>query len=388
MASKISKTLLILILITVLIVASVAAFYAGFRYVRAQNENFRYMDSLAEASGGNLVNEDTPGAIEIFIPRSSNMDDITNLLAAEGFIDNKLIFKVMSKFNGFDGNYQAGTHYLLADMTYDEIMFALTRQPKPLRITFLEGDTYLQMKERMLDAGLNIDVDRLDDLVRHPNAFLDYNFVRQIEAKADREWTLQGYLWPDTYLFDPNLDEESIIRMFLNNTQQKLNQGGYATRAASMGMTLDQVMTLASVVQKEGNIEEMSMIGRVFLNRYGMGMPLEACSTINYLRGEEGLEPIPWALYSDLVKYANNPFNTYSFQGLPPGPINNPGTLSVEGILWPANEENWQGANEYLYFCATGEGDNVFARTLAEHEANVEYYSSRWYEEAGLETPQ
>lgn len=387
MLSKISKTLIIILIVVLLVAAGILSFMAGYRYVNQQHDSFRQMDALAESNGGNLVTEETPGAVSIFIPRSSDIDDITKILEEAGFIDNAFIFKFMSKFNGFNGNYQAGTHYLLPDMSYDEIMYVLTRQPKPLRITFIEGDSYREMQAKMIEAGLNIDVKRMDDLVRHPNAFLNYSFVRQIEARSDREWTLQGYLWPDTYLFDPNLDEESILRMFLDNTENKLQQGGYQERAKSLGMTLDQVMTLASIVQKEGNVEEMSMIGRVFLNRLSLDMPLESCATINYLRGEEGKDPIPWATHADLQKYSLNAYNTYAKAGLPPGPINNPGTLSVEGILWPANEDSWPGASQYLYFCATGEGDNVFARTLAEHEANVEYYSNRWYEEAGLPVP-
>lgn len=379
MTSKFSKVLLAIIFIAALLLFTLAAFFFGYRYVRSQDEIFNRMNALSEEYGGNLINEDTPGAVSIFIPRSSDMDDISLILKEQGFIGNTLLFKLISKFNGFDGRYQAGTHYLMHGMSYDEIMFTLTRQPKPLSITFVEGESYLEMRQKMLDSGLNIDVNRLDNLVRHPNAFLDYEFVRNIANDDSREWLLQGYLWPDTYWFDPNLDEESIIRMFLDNTERKLDEGAYADKAKSMGMTIDEVMNMASIVQKEGNIEEMSKIGRVFLNRYSIGMPMESCATINYLRMDEGLEPLPWALHSDLEKYATNPYNTYAFPGLPPGPINNPGTLAIEGVLWPANEDSWAGASQYLYFCATGEGHNVFATSLEEHQANVNYYSSQWY---------
>ncbi len=379
MTSKFSKVLLAIIFIAALLLFTLAAFFFGYRYVRSQDEIFNRMNALSEEYGGNLINEDTPGAVSIFIPRSSDMDDISLILKEQGFIGNTLLFKLISKFNGFDGRYQAGTHYLMHGMSYDEIMYTLTRQPKPLSITFVEGESYLEMRQKMLDSGLNIDVNRLDNLVRHPNAFLDYEFVRNIANDDSREWLLQGYLWPDTYWFDPNLDEESIIRMFLDNTERKLDEGAYADKAKSMGMTIDEVMNMASIVQKEGNIEEMSKIGRVFLNRYSIGMPMESCATINYLRMDEGLEPLPWALHSDLEKYAKNAYNTYAFPGLPPGPINNPGTLAIEGVLWPANEDSWAGASQYLYFCATGEGHNVFATSLEEHQANVNYYSSQWY---------
>ena len=131
-----------------------------------------------------------------------------------------MLFLIISKFNGFDGSYRAGTHYLLPNMSYDEIMFLLTHEPKPVTITFPEGLTYQQMKEKMIEAGLNFDEKRLDAMVRRPNALIDYDFVRQIQMNEDREWLLQGYLWPDTYYFDPNADEEDILRIFLNNTEQ------------------------------------------------------------------------------------------------------------------------------------------------------------------------
>lgn len=379
MLRRFSNVLMLLLVLALVVIAAVGAFFYGYHYVVGENNSFSRMDSLTEQSGGNLADEATPGAIAVYIPRSADMDDITGILKNQGLISNRFLFKLVSKFNGFDGNYQAGTHYLLPGMSYDEIMYILTRQPKALKITFVEGETYLEMRQKMVAAGLNIDTNVMDDLVRHPNAFLDYDFVRQLSADPNREWLLQGYLWPDTYWFDPNMDEESILRMFLDNTENKLKEGGYAAKAAQMDLNLDQVMTIASILQKEGNISEMSKIGKVFLNRFALEMPMESCATINYLRGELGEEPIPWATDADLRRFATNPYNTYAFSGLPPGPINDPGTLAIEGILWPANEDSWPGANSYLYFCATGKGDNVFATTLEQHEANVAFYSNAWY---------
>lgn len=379
MASSLSKLLVAIIIIGLIVLLSVGAFFWGYRYVRQQDERMRALNEGA-AAGGVLADEHTPGAVAVFIPRSADMEQIANILKDKGLVNNTLSFRLFSKFNGFDGHYQAGTHYLLPGMNFDEMMFTLTKQPEPLKITFTEGETYQEMKAKMIEAGLNIDEKRMDDLIRHPNDFLDYQFVRSLSSRPDREWLLQGYLWPDTYWFDPNQDELSIIRMLLDNTENKLEESNYLERAKAMNMSLDEVMTIASIVQKEGNIQEMSKIGRVFLNRMQAGMPLESCATINYLRAELGEKPIPWATHKDLQRFAANPYNTYTFPGLPPGPINNPGTLAIEGILWPATEQSWAGANSYLYFCATGEGDNKFATTLEEHEANVAYYSKQWEE--------
>lgn len=377
MQRKLIKISVATLIVFLLVLVGIKAFWGGYAYVLRQDERLMALKK-AEADGQGLITEDTPGAISVFIPRSANMEDISQILKENGLISNPFLFKVVSKFNGYNGNYQAGTHYLLPGMNYDELMYTLTRRPEPVKITFLEGETYQEMKQKMLDSGLNIDVRRLDELVRHPNEFLNYSFVRELSSNPDREWLLQGYLWPDTYWIDPTFDEVSILRMFLDNTEKKLEENDYRQRAASMNMTLDQVMTIASIVQKEGNISEMSKIGRVFLNRFSQEMPMESCATINYLRGELGESPIPWASAEDLVRFAQNPYNTYSHKGLPPGPINNPGTIAIEGILWPATEDTWAGANSYLFFCATGEGDNVFATTLEQHEANVEYYRKAW----------
>ena len=137
---------------------------------------------------------------------------------------------------------------------------------------------------------------------------------------------------------------------------------------------------LASIVQAEGSWSDISKIGKVFLNRLNLDMPLESCATINFLRLENGEEPNLWVRQADLQRFASSPYNTYRVDGLPPGPINNPGTVAIEGVLWPASQSSWKDANEYLYFCARGDGTNEFAKTLEEHEANVAKYQSAWEE--------
>ena len=323
-ARGLSKALLAIVIIFILILIAYMGFNMGFNFVSSQNARFVMLEDEFNIEGASPVNKDTPGAIQVLIPRDASTDEIAEALQRKNLVSNKMLFLIISKFNGFDGSYRAGTHYLLPNMSYDEIMFLLTHEPKPVTITFPEGLTYQQMKEKMIEAGLNFDEKRLDAMVRRPNALIDYDFVRQIQMNEDREWLLQGYLWPDTYYFDPNADEEDILRIFLNNTEQKLKEYPYAERAADMGLTLDQVVTLASVVQAEGPDSEMSKIGRVFLNRLDYDMPLESCATVNYLRSEDNLEPLLWLSNNDVARYADNGFNTYTHAGLPAGPINSP----------------------------------------------------------------
>ncbi|MCK9350331.1 MAG: endolytic transglycosylase MltG [Clostridiales bacterium] len=377
MPRRIAKPLIILIVIVLLVGTVLVGFGLGYRYVRDQDKRIAYLKDQFDARGFSPFDENTPGAVEIYIKQQSKTKDIATMLKDRGLIGSVFAFELLSKFNGFDGQYQYGTHYLLEGMSYDEIMVILTNQPQPVSIVFIEGMTYQQMKQKMLDAGMRFNPDLLDAMVRQPGLFADYSFVPQIESNPGREWMLQGYLFPDTYLFDVNATEQEILRIILNNTERHLSVGGYYERAEKLGMTMDQVLTLASIVQQEGPIIEMPMIAKVFMNRIEREMPLQSCATVNYLRSEEGREPQLWILNSDIERYKDSGYNTYRHGGLPPGPINSPGTVAIEGVLWPATERTWSGANAFLYFCAKGDGTNDFSKTLEEHDAKVARYSSR-----------
>ncbi|MDI9489893.1 MAG: endolytic transglycosylase MltG [Clostridiaceae bacterium] len=377
MSSKVTKTIVIFACIILCALVAFIGFLNGFDYVKAQDHRLTTLQERFEDKGTSPITEYTPGAVEVAIPRAATSDDIANILKNKKLIESTFSFKMLSKFNGFDGRYQAGTHYLTPEMSYDEIMYLLTHTPEAIVITIPEGYTYKQLQQRLIDSGLNIDIEYMDELVKRPNMFIDYSFVQDIEVHEQRTWLLQGYLWPDTYRFDPSMDEMDILRMFLNNTQQKLTTGNYAEKAAEMGLTMDQVITLASIVQTEGHTAEMYKIGRVFLNRLNSDIGLESCATINYLRLENNEEPVFWVQQSDLDRFQYNPYNTYAYDGLPPGPINNPGLAAIEGVLWPASERTWPGAFEYLYFCADGKGNNVFAKTYEEQLENIEFYRAR-----------
>lgn len=367
----------ILALIVALVALAVFGYYTGYNYVTAQNARLNNLALLIDREGKSPINEDTKDAVEIYIPRNADMDEITKILADNNLIKNSFAFKMLSKINGFDGNYHSGTYYLLKEMSYDEMMLVLTSKPDPVLVTFPEGLSYQEVKERMRKAGMRFDENILDEMMRRPNLFVDYDFIQEIEYHPQREWMMQGYLWPDTYQFDINESEENILRRFFDNTERKLKNGNYYQRAEKIGIKLDQAIILASLVQKEGPMAEMPKIGRVFLNRLQLGMPLQSCATINYLRLSEGLKPVLWVKNEDLIRYRDNPYNTYNISALPPGAINSPGTVALEGVLWPASERSWEGASSYLYFVAKGDGSNDFSKTLEEHQAKVEQYKDQ-----------
>ena len=371
-ARKITCTLAAVACLFFLIGCTVAGFYFGLTYVLSQDARFR---KLAEQYDSGSQNGSTPAAagqeapemVELIIPRAADTRQIAELLRQKEIIGNTFAFILLSKFNGFDGSYLAGTHFVSAQMSYDEIMFVLSRKPQTVRVTFPEGLTYSDVKKRLRTAGVNFDERVLDSLVCNPQNFLDYDFVTRIPKIEGREWLLQGYLFPDTYEFDMNADEETIIRTFLNNAENKL-LAEYEARAALLGMSLDQVITLASMIQNEcSRTEEMRTVSGVFHNKLNQDNGfLRSCATINYLRKEAGQQTALW-LADEQIDEFDSPYNTYRYQGLPPGPICSPGEDAIRAALWPEK-------HAYLYFCAAGDGTNIFARTLAEQENNIRKY--------------
>ena len=376
LARRVKRTFLIVVTTFILLVIAAIGFYFGMTYVISQNARFDQLDAeflKPEKENKYKIDAETPGAIEIYIPRAADTKEIADILQSAKVIENPMVFTVLSKFNGFDGSYLAGTHYVTDKMSYDEIMYILTQKPNAVRVTFPEGLSYIEVKQKLKDAGVNFDEQVLDSMMRNPQLFVDYPFVAAIKDKPGRKWLLQGYLYPDTYEFDMNTDEEAIIRTFLNNFQAKLSDK-YLKRAKELGITLDEALALASIIQIECALnEEMQTVSGVFWNRLRQDIPLGTDATINYLRKEAGLDTKLW-LSTDEINFFDSPYNLYNNLGLPPGPICSPGDLAIKAALYPLK-------HNYLYFVATGDGHNVFATTLEQHNANVEKYFAQYKEQ-------
>ncbi len=342
-------------------------FTLGFKYVLSQNQRFSSFSTKTQK-----ITVDTPGAVMIVIKQGSDTSDIAKVLADKNVIANKLAFNFMSKINGFDGQYKAGTHFVKKDMSYDEIMYMLSLKPQTVKVTFQEGLTYKEVKEKLVKAGVLFDETILDNMVNNPALFLEYNFVTQIPKTEGREWLLQGYLFPDTYEFDMNTNEESIIRTFLDNTKRRLIPEIYA-RAKTMKLTMDQVITLASVVEMEsGRLEQLDLIAGVFHNRLNAknnstGNRLESDATINYIKKELGLKTS--IIVSSTDQSLDNQYNTYKYKGIPIGPICSPGMDAIRATLWPSKEKNF-----YFVSRNDGTGMSEFATTQQQHFNNVIKY--------------
>ncbi len=370
---KLRIALRVLIVLVLLFAFAVAGVIFGYNYVISQEERF---DALQEQidNGTLVIDKNTEGAVVLVVEMGDSTGDIADKLLEMGLINNTFVFSLMSKVNGFDGAYVAGTHYLIPGLSYDEIMYFLTLEPSQVTVTIPEGTTYVELKAILHDAGLNFDDAEFDECMNSPDLFVDYDFISSIEIDPDRDYILAGYLYPDTYKFDVNASPETIIRKFLNNMENKLYDEYYA-RAEQIGMSMDEVITLASIIQQEsGKVSDMMYISAVFHNRLDSDDEsmrfLGSSATINYLVELQG--GTPSLLHTEAETSIDSPYNTYTNPGLPPGPICMPGLDAISAALYP--EPNCG----YMYFCATGDGGTAFAVTLSEHEQNVATYSANW----------
>lgn len=373
LSKKIWVALRILVILLLLFGFAVLGVFGGFNYVLSQDSRF---DTLKKglAEGKYKVKADTPGAVTLVIETGDSTSDIADKLYEQGLIGNKLVFSLMSKINGFDGAYVAGTHYLLKSYSYDELMFFLTLESATVAVTIPEGTTYVQLKKLLHKAGLTFDDDEFDKCMNSPDMFVDYDFISKIEINEDRDYILAGYLYPDTYMFDVNSKPETIIRKFLNNMRGKLYQE-YYTRAKALNMSMDQVITLASIIQMEtGKPLDMMYVSAVFHNRLKSKdkslRKFGSSATINYLVEKQGGKTS--LLHSDAELAIDSPYNTYTHEGLTPGPICMPGLDAISAALYP------EPGCGYLYFCATGDGGTAFATTLKQHNKNIAKYKDNW----------
>lgn len=371
LSKKLKIVINILVVLLLLVAFAIMGVYVGYNYVLSQEERFTALEAGIE-DGSFKVDMNTEGAIPFVINTGDMTSDIADQLFELGLIDNTFMFSLLSKVNGFDGAYQAGTHYLLAGLDYDEIMFLLTQKSESVMVTFPEGLTYEEIKTRLHEAGLTFSDAEMDECMDSPNLFTDYRFVSQIALTEGRDHVLSGYLFPDTYEFDVNASARTIISTMLNNTENKLYDE-YYERAAALGMSMDQVMTLASIIQAESsNITDMMYISSVFRNRMNSDDEslhyLSSDATINFIRRMNGLDPTLDVTATDLA--SDSPYNTYTHMGLPPGPICMPGVDAIQAALYPEPNSN------YLYFCSDGNGGTLFAVTLSEHENNIAIYEA------------
>lgn len=275
--------------------------------------------------------------------------DIALLLEEEGLIRDARHFRALSRLHGFESKLQAGEYLLSSDMNLATVMHTLRYgRVHTERVTIHEGLHLRQIADVLASKGL---VDRERFLTLASDESLVYGDQPPIEKPHP---SLEGYLFPDTYLFSPSMTEEQIIRTMVNRFIEVV-MPVVEGRQAPLGMNLHEVITLASIVEKEALLKrEQPIIASVFVNRLSVDMPLQADPTIAYLFDEHR----PRILYADLE--IPSPYNTYRNRGLPPTPIASPGVSAIEAVLEPDE-------TDLFFFVARGDGSHIFTRTFNEH---------------------
>lgn len=317
-----------------------------------------------------------PSEYTFEIISGQSLNRVASNLEDAGLIRNKTVFKYYCDFAGMGQKIQVGTYTLRKDMTMTEIAELLTAgdgNPLVRNITLIPGETVEEFAAKLVKNGVLQSADHFLELCRTGLEFSDYYYIADVITDGNagvRKYVLEGYLAPDTYEVYTNATEEEIIRKLLSQTEAVFPEE-YSERAEVLGFTMDQVLTLASMIEKEAKESDFDKVSAVFHNRLKTGMLLQSDVTVHYITGVRRM-----ALSSeDLAQ--QNPYNTYVYRGLPPGPICNPSPAAIRAALYP-NE--MMIAEKYLYFCAKEpeSGELYFSRTLEEHERAVAVYAPLW----------
>jgi UPF0755 protein len=274
------------------------------------------------------------------------------VLKDAGLITHPTKFELIARLKHYDNKLKAGEYVLSASMSPDEIFDKLIKGSVRLhKVTVPEGYTIHQIADLIAAEGFG---SREDFLAAATNMSLAR--ANGIDAN-----TFEGYLFPDTYYFPKGVSIEKIVLTMLGRFREVLTPA-WQQKAAELGFTVHQVVTLASIIEKEtGDPLERPLISSVLHNRLKKGMRLEADPTVIY-----GIKDFDGNLTRKQLE-TPTPYNTYRIRGLPPGPIANPGAESLKAALFPAD-------TTYLFFVAKKDNTHYFSSDLAEHNRAVRKY--------------
>ena len=293
-----------------------------------------------------------PSSQEIVIQPKSGLRSIANQLVAQGVIQEPWRFIVLAKLLNKESTLQAGNYTLNKNVSPYQLLLSLNNgKATQGSITFIEGRTFAQMREKMARN------DALKQTVTHFSEAEILKLVGSNRTKAE------GLFFPDTFYFDRNTADTVILQRSYDAMQSKL-ETAWQKRAPNLPYKNSyEALIMASIVEKEtGKASERAMIAGVFINRLRVGMRLQTDPTVIYGMGDEYQGNIR---KKDLLR--DTPYNTYTRDGLPPTPIAMPGLAAIEAALHPET-------TKALYFVGKGDGSHAFSNSLQEHNRAVVKY--------------
>lgn len=309
------------------------------------------------------INSDSSTKI-VTIPQGVSMKEIAETLQQADIISKPDFFVFIAGMSDKDKDIKPGDHELRPDMAYETILSELVSEPLDsalsVSVTFPEGIRLVDAAD-LLEGNNVCDADDFLDYFNHDAKF-GYAYEDYLPSFQDEKfYQMEGYLFPDTYTFYQEMDVSLVCQKILENFNSKITKGMY-DRMDALNMTLDQTITLASMIQAEaGNTEQMATISSVFWNRLNNATEyplLQSDPTTKYV--EEVIKPHSESYNEDLY----TSYDTYQCTGLPAGPICNPGSEAIQAALYPDN------TNYYFFYSNIDTKETYFAETLQEHEAN------------------
>jgi len=291
--------------------------------------------------------------IYIKVNRGESLEDVLYKMDQKGLNFSHFYAKLYYKL--FPKQINAGDYFFKNDLNLINLSEILAQGfLNGIKITIPEGFRFKEIKKRLSKKDL------IDETI-FQNLFKDEEFINSLGIKST---TLEGYLYPDTYYFVKSNTEKEIIKRMHLQLKEILEKNKLLKKIKDSNFTLKEILTLASLVEWEAQIDkERDIIAQVFIRRLKISKPLESCASIEY-----ALDKHKKKLYREDLK-VKSPFNTYENYGLPPTPINNPGIKSIKAVLNPAD-------TDYLYFVSKNDGTHVFSKSYNEHVKAKRKYQS------------
>lgn len=322
------------------------AAFVGLRLYRATEQPFGAQSASAPVS--------------VEIPTGIGTQAIGTRLVDAGVVRDRLTFRVAVWRSGRSRQLQAGEYRFDRSMSPLGVLDKIARgEVDVVPLTFPEGLTIAEMAQRFHAAGFG-------PASAFAHAARDVSLIRALDPEAH---DLEGYLFPSTYALSRRTDGATLVRLMVARFVAALTPDlRDATRARRL--TVRQLVTLASIVEKEtGSADERPLVASVYANRLRLGMPLQCDPTVIFALLQRGR-------YDGNLRRADlqfdSPYNTYRYAGLPPGPIAAPGLASLRAAAAPSS-------SDYLYFVSRNDGTHIFARSLVEHNRNVQRFQVEFF---------
>ena len=314
---------------------------------------------------GRAKNPSSQELIEFSIEKGQGAREIASNLKREGIISNTLFFNYYIWQDKSANSLQAGKYELSPSMTIRQIVAKFKEgdviKVPGIKVTIPEGYRTSEIEELLISSGLAVKDSELTEAVgiSAPLAreIFDFGFLLDLPPRA----TIDGFLFPDTYFFEQDLQLNSIVEKMLFNFSEKVPD--YTrVKIKARGKNLYEVVIMASLLEKEVRaLEDMNLVSGVLWKRMEIGMPLQVDATLVYITGKKTGE------ITNEDKLIDSPYNTYKYRGLPPTPIANPGLNAINAAIEPK-------VSNYLYYLSAPSGETIFSETLEEHNENKAKY--------------